>query len=61
MSFMFVKSSYLTNLNNHQFQSVSSIIQFLNIVFSKEKYQAQKIIVDQLTIRRHIVEKKNFF
>jgi hypothetical protein len=58
MSFVSVEPSYLTSLNNHHFQSVTSIIQFLSTVSPKERYQAQKTIADQLTIRRHTVEEE---
>jgi hypothetical protein len=37
---------------------VTSIIQFLDILSSHEKYQTQKSVVDQLFLKRHAIEEK---
>jgi hypothetical protein len=61
MSSSFTKFLYLVNLDDQRFFNVTSIIQFLDILFSHEKYQTQKFVVDQLFFRRHAIEKKLVF
>jgi hypothetical protein len=46
------------SLSDQRFSSVTSIIQFLNILSSHEKYQEQKSVVDQLVFRRHAIEEE---
>jgi hypothetical protein len=58
MSSSFTKSLSFVNLNDQRFFSVTSIIQFLNILSSHEKYQTQKSVVDQLFFRRHAIEEE---
>jgi ribosomal protein L18E len=57
----FTKSLFLVSLSYQRFFSVTSIIQFLNILSSHEKYQTQKSVVDQLFFRRHAIEEKLVF
>jgi succinate dehydrogenase hydrophobic anchor subunit len=61
MSSSFTKSQYLVNLDDQRFFNVTSIIQFLDILFSHEKYQTQKSVIDQLFFRRHAIEEKLIF
>jgi hypothetical protein len=49
------------NLSDQRFFNVTSIIQFLNILSSHEKYQTQKFVVDQLFFKRHAIEEKLVF
>ncbi len=58
MSSSFTKSLFLVSLSDQRFFSVTSIIQFLNILSSHEKYQTQKSVVDQLSFRRHAIEEE---
>jgi hypothetical protein len=58
MSSSFTKFLFLVNLSDQRFFNVINIIQFLNILFSHEKYQTQKSVVDQLFFRRHAIEEK---
>jgi hypothetical protein len=50
-----MESLYLVSLGDQRFSSVTSIIQFLDSLPSNERYQAQKLVADQLSIRRHVV------
>jgi hypothetical protein len=61
MSSSYTKFLYLVNLDDKRFFNVTSIIQFLNILFSHEKYQTQKSVVDQLFFRRHAIEEELVF
>jgi succinate dehydrogenase hydrophobic anchor subunit len=61
MSSSFTKFLSFVNLSDQRFFSVTSIIQFLNILFSHEKYQTQKSVVDQLFFRRHAIEEELVF
>jgi hypothetical protein len=58
MSSSFTKSQYLVNFDDQRFFNVTSIIQFLDILFSHERYQTQKSVVDQLFFRRHAIEEE---
>jgi hypothetical protein len=58
MSSSFTKSQYLVDFDDQRYFNVTSIIQFLNILLSHEKYQTQKSVVDQLFFRRHAIEKE---
>jgi succinate dehydrogenase hydrophobic anchor subunit len=58
MSSSFTKSLFFVSLSDQRFFNVTSIIQFLNILYSHEKYQTQKSVVDQLFFRRHAIEKE---
>jgi hypothetical protein len=49
------------SLDDQHLSSVTSIIQFLDILSSHEKYQTQKSVVDQLFLRRHAIEEKLVF
>ncbi len=55
MSSSSMESLYLVSLGDQRFSSVTSIIQFLDSLPSNERYQAQKLVADQLSIRRHVV------
>jgi hypothetical protein len=58
MSSSFTKFLSFVNLNDQRFFNVTSIIQFLNILSSHERYQTQKSVVDQLFFRRHAIEEE---
>jgi hypothetical protein len=61
MSSSYTKSLYLVNLDDKRFFNVTSIIQFLDILLSHEKYQTEKSVVNQLSFRRHAIEEKLVF
>jgi succinate dehydrogenase hydrophobic anchor subunit len=58
MSSSFTKSLYLVSLSDQRFFSVTSIIQFLNILSLHEKYQTQKSVVDQLSFRQYAIKEE---
>ncbi len=58
MSSSFTKSLSFVSLSDQRFFNVTSIIQFLNILSSHERYQTQKSVVDQLSLRRHAIEEE---
>jgi hypothetical protein len=50
-----MESVYLVSLGTQRFSSVTSVIQFLDSLPLSERYQAQKLVADQLSVRRHVV------
>jgi hypothetical protein len=61
MSSSFIEFLFLVSLSDQRFFNVTSIIQFLNILSSHEKYQTQKSVVDQLSFKRHAIEEELIF
>jgi succinate dehydrogenase hydrophobic anchor subunit len=61
MSSSFTKFLFLVSLSDQRFFNVISIIQFLIILSSHEKYQTQKFVVDQLFFKRHAIEEELVF
>jgi hypothetical protein len=50
-----MESVYLVSLGTQRFSSVTSVIRFLDSLPLDKRYQAQKLVADQLSVRRHVV------